>query len=103
MGIHEQRNKKYNFLMNKDITKRMILLTNAFDFKSTSKSSRQKSNISFFLFIPLYDYLTNIILLLVAYIDIHMSVCIMYVNIIYVHIICAYVNIKYYYLVHTIT
>ena len=89
MGIQEQRNKKYNFLMNQDITKRMTLLTNAFDFKSTSKSSRQKSNVSFFLFIPLYDYLTNIILLLVAYIDIHMSVCIVCINVCKYYI-CAY-------------
>ena len=72
--------------MNKDITKKMTLLTNACDLKSTSKSGRQKSNISLFLFNPLYDCLTNIIPLLVAYIDIHMSVCINVCK----YYICAY-------------
>ena len=76
MGIHEQRNKKYNFLMNKDITKKMTLLTNACDLKSTSKSGRQKSNISLFLFNPLYDCLTNIVLLLIAYIHISIYICV---------------------------
>ena len=62
--------------MNKDITKKMTLLTNACDLKSTSKSGRQKSNISLFLFNPLYDCLTNIVLLLIAYIHISIYICV---------------------------